>query len=146
MEENKREYKTAARTHITEYLIKHADRTVTVGDIMANLQEKSLDINISTVYRYLGKLTEEGTVNKYAADKGDMAVYQYAGTAHRCDGHLHMQCTECGRVIHLDCGFMDEFAEHIREHHGFEILCRGSILYGVCKECRKEMSTKLWKP
>lgn len=129
-------YKTTARTKITEYLKSHADRTVTVNDIMKGLQNDTLDINVSTVYRYLGKLSDEGIVNKYVADKGEMAVYQYAARDRSCNDHLHLQCRNCGKIIHLDCEFMAEINEHILEHHGFSIECRGSILYGLCDECR----------
>lgn len=132
-----RSYKTAARAGITEYLKTNADRTVTVGDIMKGLGGEGRGINVSTVYRYLSKLSEEGLVNKYVAGKGEMAVYQYAGASHNCSEHIHLQCRVCGRVIHLDCGFMDEIRSHILEHHGFGIECKGSILYGICEECSR---------
>lgn len=134
--ERHKSYRTAARRGITEYLMENADRSVTVGDIMNGLKKDSLDINASTVYRYLSRLTEEGLVNKYMSERGDSALYQYAGKARCCSEHLHLQCKNCGRVIHLDCDFMDEITEHIMEHHGFEIVCRGSVLYGLCDRCR----------
>lgn len=133
--ENTKGYKTVSRTRITEFLKNNADRSVTVNDIECYLSEEKLDINTSTVYRCLNKLTSEGIINKYVANKGEMALFQYAGASRDCSGHLHMQCTDCGRVIHLDCGFMDEIKSHVYEEHGFEILCKGSILYGLCKAC-----------
>ena len=136
--EGKKTYRTAARRQIADYLDKNADRGLTVGDIMKHLQKNDADVNVSTVYRYLGKLSEEGLVNKYTADSGEMALYQFAGPMRNCENHLHMQCVECGRVIHLDCEFMEEFSEHILEHHGFLIICKGSILYGTCENCRKD--------
>ena len=134
--EGKKTYKTAARRQIADYLEKNADRGLTVSDIMKHLQKNDADVNVSTVYRYLGKLSDEGLVNKYTADSGDMALYQFAGPMRNCENHLHMQCVECGRVIHLDCEFMSEINEHILEHHGFSIICKGSILYGTCEKCR----------
>lgn len=136
-EDSKKTYRTAARTGIIEFLRKNADKTVTVNDIMEGLHNSELEINVSTVYRYLGKLVEEGVINKYVADKGEMAVYQYSGVKRNCNEHIHMQCKKCGRVIHLECDFMDEFSEHILKHHGFEIVCKGSILFGRCEKCRE---------
>ena len=133
---DKKSYRMAARTQIAEYLKNNADRALTVGDIMKHLEKNSMDVNISTVYRYLGRLSEEGTVNKYSADSGDVALYQFAQPARNCESHLHLQCVKCGKVIHLDCHFMDEINEHIEEHHGFSIICKGSILYGTCEQCR----------
>ena len=71
-------------------------------------------------------------------EHGDVALYQFAEPARNCDSHLHLQCVKCGKVIHLDCHFMDEINEHIEEHHGFSIICKGSILYGTCEKCRNE--------
>lgn len=140
MEDSKKNYRTAARTHITDFLKKNADRSVSVHDIMKSLEEDSFEVNISTVYRYLGKLSEEGVVNKYSSDNGEQALFQYTAPSRNCDDHLHMQCKECGRMIHLDCDFMDEITEHIMKHHGFEISCKGSVLYGICEKCRSAVN------
>ena len=74
---------------------------------------------------------------KYVAEKGSQATYQYVEHGHKCDSHLHLKCVRCGRIIHLECGFMDEISEHIYKDHGFELQCKNSILYGICKECRE---------
>ena len=136
MDKEKKSYKTAARTHITEYLRQNSDRSVSAHDIMDSLSSNAMDVNISTVYRYLGRLCDEGVVHKYSSDSGEQARFQYTGPSADCDRHLHMQCSRCGRMIHLDCEFMNEITEHILEHHGFEITCRGSVLYGICEKCR----------
>ncbi len=136
--DEKRTYKTNARTKIMEYLQKNRERSVTVQDIMNNMTGENSEVNISTVYRYLGKLSKEGLVNKYVADKGEMALYQYAGSDSGCEHHIHMQCVKCGKILHLECGFMDTIAGHIKEHHGFDIMCKGSILYGTCDDCQEE--------
>ena len=68
----------------------------------------------------------------------NLAKAALAEPARNCDSHIHMQCVRCGKVIHLDCHFLDEINEHIEEHHGFTIICKGSILYGMCESCKKE--------
>ena len=72
---------------------------------------------------------------KYVAENGTRAVYQYVGERRHCEDHLHLQCTKCGCIIHLDCRFMDEIAEHVLREHGFSIQCRNSIIYGLCEKC-----------
>ena len=94
-------------------------------------------MNITTIYRYLDKLAKEGTVMKYVAEKGSQAVYQYVEMGHHCEEHLHLKCVSCGCIIHLECAFMDEIAEHILKDHGFTLQCKNSIIYGLCRECRK---------
>ena len=62
--------------------------------------------------------------------------YQYVEQGKGCCDHLHLQCVKCGRIYHLDCAFMKEISEHIEKDHGFELQCRNSVLYGICKDCK----------
>lgn len=130
-------YATASRRKILEFLKSSSDRTVSAADIDSYLKENGSEVNLTTIYRYLDKLTQEGTVIKYAAEKGSQTVYQYVEQGHRCEEHLHLKCVKCGCIIHLECAFMDEISEHILKDHGFTLQCRNSILYGVCEKCRK---------
>ena len=112
--------------------------TVTAADIDQYLKRNGDAVNITTIYRYLDKLATDGTVMKYVAEAGGKAVYQYVELGQHCEEHLHLKCVKCGCIIHLDCGFMDEIAEHIQKDHGFQLQCKNSILYGICKDCRRE--------
>lgn len=130
-------YATANRKRIMEYLKQNGNRTVTVADISFFLKENGSEVNVTTIYRFLDKLVKEGSVLKYVAEKGSQTVYQYVEQGHKCEEHLHLKCTECGCIIHLECAFMDEIAEHIQRDHGFALQCKNSILYGICENCRK---------
>ena len=120
-----------------EFLKKNSDRTVAVADIDHYLKAQDCEVNITTIYRYLDKLAKDGTVIKYVAEKGNQAVYQYVELGHHCEEHLHLQCVKCGKIIHLECEFMDEISEHILKDHGFKLQCKNSILYGMCSACQE---------
>lgn len=130
-------YKTNNRRIIREFLSNNANRTVSVADVLEHFEKKNLDINITTVYRYMDKLESENQVIKYKSDNGKTAVYQYVEDGMGCSGHLHLKCVNCGKIIHLDCHFMDEIAKHIDDDHGFLIQCKNSLIYGLCENCRK---------
>ena len=117
-------YATISRKKILEFLKKNSDRTVAVADIDHYLKAQDCEVNITTIYRYLDKLAKDGTVIKYVAEKGNQAVY-------------HLQCVKCGKIIHLECEFMDEISEHILKDHGFKLQCKNSILYGMCSACQE---------
>lgn len=134
---SKQGYNTKSRRLILEYLESKKDTTVSVGDIIDYLAFSGESVNPTTVYRYLNKLTAEKKVLKFSEDDGSKAVYQIAGHKHDCDGHIHIQCTECGKLLHLDCDFMDDFKEHLLNEHNFSLKCEKSLIYGICKECRK---------
>ncbi len=134
----KKEYHTGSRAKIKEYLLSAADRSVSAGDISRYMENNGCPVSITTVYRYLDKLEQDGNLVKYAPDEKGTATYQYVERNHKCDEHLHLKCTGCGAVEHLDCHFMDEISEHIATDHGFLLQCRGSVLYGLCRNCRKQ--------
>ena len=107
------------------------------NDIKKHLEEKEISVNTTTVYRLLDKLCAENIIIKYSDINSDKAVYQYAGEKGHCREHLHLKCIKCGKVMHLDCGFMDELREHIMEEHHFQLQCSGDLLHGLCEECAK---------
>ena len=119
-----------------EYLKNSNDHTVTAADVDEYLKKHDSEVNITTIYRYLDKLAKDGTVIKYVAEKGCQAAYQYVEPGRGCEQHLHLKCVKCGKIIHLECHFMEEISHHIEESHGFTLQCKNSILYGVCKECK----------
>jgi len=130
-------YSTEKRTMILEYLKAHKDESVSVKDIEESLNN-SLDksVNVTTIYRYLDKLSTEGQVLKHTSENGNKSTYQYINPDKLCHNHLHMKCTSCGKVMHMDCSFMDEFMKHIYLHHGFNIECKTSMIYGTCNGCK----------
>ena len=134
----RKEYKTKSRKLILQYLIEEKEHTVSISDILDFLKEQEELVNVSTIYRYLDKLVSEGKVMKYQNEEGKKAVFQYIEEENTCHQHLHMQCVECGRVIHLNCGFMEEIKAHMMEHHRFRLQCHNSILYGICSDCEKK--------
>ena len=90
----------------------------------------------STIRRLFTKLEQDGNVMKYTGEHGEKATYQLVERDHHCDSHLHLRCTDCGSVIHLDCHFMDEIAGHIASDHGFALQCKNSVIYGLCQNCQ----------
>jgi Fur family ferric uptake transcriptional regulator len=129
-------YATASRKKILEFLQECEDRSVTAADVAVYLKEQNSEVNLTTIYRYLDKLAKDGTILKYVAEKGSQSAYQYVRPERHCEEHLHMKCVKCGKIIHLDCRFMDEITRHILEEHEFSLQCKNSVLYGICRECR----------
>lgn len=129
-------YRTKGRAKILEFLRDNSSRSLSVSDIQKHLELHQQKVNITTIYRYLDKLTHEGTINKYAAENGRQSVYQFVDREKDCHQHLHMQCVQCGEVLHLDCHFMEEIKGHVQMDHGFQIQCENSMIYGKCKNCQ----------
>lgn len=132
-------YSTQKKNRILECLKNNSHVGMTVKDIEGYLiNEYDLSVNITTIYRNLDKLLNEGIIIKHIVESGDKATYQYAMPEHECHNHLHLKCSSCGQVYHMDCDFMDEVKEHIYSHHGFTIECKTSMLYGTCDKCSSQ--------
>ena len=127
----RKEYKTKSRKLILQYLIEEKKHTLSIYNILDFLKEQEELVNVSTIYRYLDKLVSEGKVMKYQNEEGKKAVFQYIEEENTCHQHLHMQCVKCGRVIHLNCGFMEEIKAHMMKHHRCRLQCHNSILYCI---------------
>lgn len=93
-------------------------------------------ISLSTVYRNLDTLSEQGIIQKL--DLG--------GTQRRYDGdlseHHHVRCTGCGRVDDLSgklpCCIEDTFANQ----SGYKITGHRLELTGLCPKCRRKKSRR----
>lgn len=128
-------YNTKTRQLILDYLMNNRQKAVSASNILAHLEQQGAATNPTTVYRYLDKLAGEEKIMKYVADKGERAVFQYVDEDRHCREHLHLKCTGCGKIFHLECGFMDQVRRHLSEEHGFVLQCEGSVLYGLCPRC-----------
>lgn len=133
-----RAYRTKSRESMMLFFKTHKEMTVSAAEIYDFLNAKDKKVNLATIYRNLDKMTEDGILIRYKDSQDDKSVYQYVGDNENCHEHLHMQCVKCGKVMHLECDFMDTIAEHLMLHHEFWLQCSKSIIYGICSSCKDE--------
>lgn len=122
-------YKTKQRETILSFLRDNPEKCMTIDEIALRL-----NVGKTTVYRMLNTLNEAGDVRKYIAGRGDSATYQYI-EKDECKNHLHLKCTECGKILHLDCDFNDMIENHFLNHHKFKIEASKTVIYGKCEAC-----------
>ena len=127
-------YITQQGERIAGLLKSAAGEHMTADEIARRLSDGGEAVGKSTVYRWLDKLVEQGTVRRFSGDKSESACYQYTGDS-ACRNHYHLKCSVCGRLLHVDCEYLDRVAEHILDHHGFVLSEEKTVLYGVCAEC-----------
>ena len=127
-----RQYSTAKRRALTDFLKEHSDRQFSVEQITDALA--ATGISRSAVYRNVEKLTEDGVIRRFSAEEGNCFLYQYVGGA-PCLFHLHLKCLVCGNVHHVDCDFNDSISGHFLSHHNFKMNNAKTVIYGTCTEC-----------
>lgn len=128
-------YKTKQQSAILGFLMGNKDNHVTVNDISDYLEQEGNHVGVTTIYRHLDKLLEQGLVRKYTVDGTTSACFQYANTGEECHRHFHLKCEKCGKLIHLTCSHINEMCGHIFDEHGFRVDLYRTVFYGICREC-----------
>lgn len=130
-------YNTKQGELILSCLKKHREEHVTADKVLEYLKVQGASVGQTTVYRNLDKLVREGIVIKYAGAKDQGACYQYIEDPESCATHYHLICADCGRMIHLQCEYLDNITAHLLEHHQFSMDKFKTVIYGLCRQCEK---------
>lgn len=127
-------YLTKQREQLLQYLSVHTDEQMTARQIADALTSEK--ISMSAVYRNLSALEQEGLLKRSIRENTREVYYQYID-AIQCRDSLHLSCCICGKITHLDCHDAEQLIRHTLEKTGFQIDKSETILYGICKDCRK---------
>lgn len=147
----KSSYRTDARTRILDFFAANADRQFTAEALFAYFSAPDEDkpiagkpIAISTLYRQLCRLCEEGLLQRFdgtdAHTGAPIRYYQTVGKDGGCAAHFHLKCLVCGELQHLECDQTAALLSHLLSTHLFTVDCGRSILYGVCDRCSTDPS------
>lgn len=126
-------YHTHQRTALIDFLKENSDKAFTIEEIIKKINNEEL--SQSTVYRLMTKLVEDGLVHRTVRGNSRSFIYQYIGSE-KCEGHLHMKCTGCGKVYHLDSSVSSVIKNDIGSSTGFEVDSH-TVILGKCNTCRK---------
>ena len=125
-------YNTHQRKALLDFLQSNSEKAFTIEEIVRNMSEN--EISQSTAYRLMTKLVEDGLVHRSVKGNSRSFVYQFINNE-KCEGHLHIKCTDCGKVYHLDHGISDHMQKDIKTTTGFEIDTH-TVLLGKCNTCK----------
>lgn len=127
-----KKYQTKQREQLMLFFEKHCDRQYTIEQ----LADRIAGIGISSLYRNMNLLVEEGLVRRSRQDTGRKSLYQYIGNDH-CVNHLHMKCNKCGRIMHMDDTLEKLFIEAVKSNTEFDIDANKTVLFGSCASCEQ---------
>jgi Fur family ferric uptake transcriptional regulator len=101
-------------------------------EIHAELSRRGDRVGLSTVYRCLAALAEDGGVDTVARDDGETVYRRCAGTRH----HHHLVCRECGATVEIDAPAVERWAGKVAADHGYDDVAHTVELVGRCASCR----------
>ncbi len=127
------EYNTKSKEIVAEE-IKCFSNGFTIKELKESLDNKDKKIGLTTIYRALDKLENEGIVKKYF-DENNVAHFKYVNDC-TSENHFYLKCVKCEKMYHVDCSCIDELSIHILKQHKFSIDTRNIILPGICNNCK----------
>ncbi len=114
-------------------ILAEADGHLDAYDIYERGRRQDARLSLSTVYRTLAVLKEAAVVRELHLDD-EHHHYEFDDK----DGHSHLVCLSCGRVIEVDTAAFAEVAVVEGEVHDFEIASAQVELAGYCASCRQQ--------
>lgn len=127
-----KKYLTSQREILYSFLKEHSDEQFTVNEIAEQLCGEN-HISISSIYRNINTLIAEGLIQSHT-DGSRKMLYQYMG-GNMCHKHIHLKCTNCGQITHLDNSSMDVISTFIEKNNRFNVDKNKTIIYGLCVSC-----------
>jgi Fur family ferric uptake transcriptional regulator len=121
---------TSARAIVLETL-EAGEQHLSTQEVYERAKTHLPSLNISTVYRALEYLAEQGLISVSDLGRGT-PVYQAISEGL----HHHLVCQECGAVFQLDHQQVKEFFDHISKKNDFKIRTNHLVLFGICKRCQ----------
>lgn len=131
------EYQTEQKRILLDFLKANSESAFTIEEIAAELAKtkNGTPPAKSTLYRLMTRLVEEKRVRRQAGEKGRQFVYRIIADEH-CRSHLHLQCTECGKILHLDDKLSDRLLQSVKKSSNFAVSEEDTVLMGRCADCK----------
>jgi len=125
-----RGYRLTPQRMMVVEAIEGSDDHISAEEICAKARTKYPYINMSTVYRTLELLTEQGLVTETDLGGGRL-LYHPAGKAH----HHHLVCRKCGAVRDIDTSVLQHLRNELSVKYGFDADLAHIAIFGTCQNC-----------
>lgn len=133
------EYHTQQKTLLLDYLARHSEKSFSMESLTDAMKTTLGDMapGKSTVYRLVNRLVDEGTVKRFTEEGSRHSLYQLVSDK-SCHHHLHMKCTECGKLVHMNDEQSEAIIRQIYGSSDFAVNQDQTTLYGSCADCIRQ--------
>jgi Fur family ferric uptake transcriptional regulator len=107
-------------------------------DIHAALKAASQDVGLTTVYRHLQALTDDGLIDALQAERGE-TVYRRCETA---DHHHHIVCRKCGTTAEVEGPEVERWADRVASAAGYSDVSHTVEVFGLCAACARKRARR----
>jgi Fur family ferric uptake transcriptional regulator len=113
-------------------VVDSSDNFRSAQDIHAELRATGENVGLTTVYRHLALLTEEGQLDSLQTSDGEL-VYR---RCHSAEHHHHVVCRLCGRGSEVEVPDLERWAESTAAALGYSDVTHTVEIFGICADCR----------
>ncbi|MGW5053697.1 transcriptional repressor [Actinokineospora sp. NPDC004072] len=115
-------------TRLRQAIINHLDHFRTVQDLYDELRSQGEETGLTTVYRTVRALADDGAVEVRHAPSGE-TLYRRPAAIH------HLVCRSCGRTVEVAGPAVEQWASRVAAEHGFTDISPSVELFGLCDNC-----------
>jgi Fur family transcriptional regulator, ferric uptake regulator len=109
-----------------------SDNFRSAQDIHAELRAAGETVGLTTVYRHLSLLTDEGQLDVLQTADGELVYRRCHSDAH----HHHVVCRACGRGTEVELPELERWAETTAADLGYTDVTHTVEIFGLCADCR----------
>ena len=102
--------------------------------IFEDLHSQGQRVGLSTVYRSLQGLAEDGRVDTLRSSEGEV-LYRSCVSEHH---HHHLVCRTCGFTEEIEQSQIESWVSAVAADHGFSDVEHSLELFGLCASCREK--------
>lgn len=102
-------------------------------DVYAALRTGGAPVGLSTVYRHLQNLVDDGLVDVIHTPEGE-TTYRYCGESGQ-GHHHHLVCRACGRTEEIEGRVVEKWAAGVAAEYGYTDVDHTVELFGRCAAC-----------
>jgi Fur family ferric uptake transcriptional regulator len=104
-------------------------------EVHARLRTAGGGVGLSTVYRAVQALADDGELDSIRTDSGE-ALYRRCSTQH----HHHLVCRVCGRTVEVAGPTVEAWAGRVAGEHGFVDVSHTLEIVGTCSGCQAQIA------
>ena len=120
---------TRQRTAVAEALEAQAEFR-SAQEIYDIVRQRGDSVGLTTVYRTLQAMVEDGQVDVIVRGDGE-SVYRQCSPSH----HHHLVCRMCQATIELEAPDVEAWASEVARRHGYVDVTHTVEVDGVCPTC-----------
>ena len=122
---------TRQRTAVADALQSQAEFR-SAQEIYDVVRGSGSSIGLTTVYRTLQAMVEDGQVDVIVRDDGE-SVYRQCSASH----HHHLVCRACRRTVEVQAPEVERWAAGVGADHGYAEISHTVEVFGLCPDCSR---------